>query len=346
MKITLIGCGAWAMGIASHLARKDFDVTVWAHSEAEADRLNREKSLPNAFPGVIFPESIRYTNDRAEAVNGAELIIFAVASPFTRKTAENFREVIGTGRRITVVTKGIEEETLMTQAEILEQVLPGNTVSALSGPTHAEEVVRGMPTTIVSASKSREMAEFVQDVFMSDVFRVYTSPDILGVELGGSLKNVIALAAGMADGLGYGDNLKAAIITRGIHEMAGLAMQMGAKIQTMQGLSGIGDLIVTCASMHSRNRKAGILMGQGKTMEEATAEVGQVVEGIYSAKAAQALSKKYHTPLPITEGVCRVLFEGITAKEAFQSLMTRDRKIEWEFTPEDLPECWRNDNSH
>ena len=234
----------------------------------------------------------------------------------------------------------------MTQAEILEQVLPGNTVSALSGPTHAEEVVRGMPTTIVSASKSREMAEFVQDVFMSDVFRVYTSPDILGVELGGSLKNVIALAAGMADGLGYGDNLKAAIITRGIHEMAGLAMQMGAKIQTMQGLSGIGDLIVTCASMHSRNRKAGILMGQGKTMEEATAEVGQVVEGIYSAKAALALSKKYHTPLPITEGVCRVLFEGITAKEAFLSLMTRDRKIEWEFTPEDLPECWRNDSSH
>ena len=279
-------------------------------------------------------------------MNGAELIIFAVASPFTRKTAENFREVIGTGRRITVVTKGIEEETLMTQAEILEQVLPGNTVSALSGPTHAEEVVRGMPTTIVSASKSREMAEFVQDVFMSDVFRVYTSPDILGVELGGSLKNVIALAAGMADGLGYGDNLKAAIITRGIHEMAGLAMQMGAKIQTMQGLSGIGDLIVTCASMHSRNRKAGILMGQGKTMEEATEEVGQVVEGIYSAKAALALSKKYQTPLPITEGVCRVLFEGIPAKEAFLSLMTRDRKIEWEFTPEDLPECWRNDNSH
>lgn len=345
MNITLIGCGAWAMAIASHLARKGLSVTVWAHSSEEAGRLARERSLP-AFENVIFPENIRYTHDMKEAVSGADLIVFAVASPFTRKTASAFAPYISENARVVTVTKGIEENTLETQAEILGELLPGRTIGALSGPTHAEEVVLGLPTTIVSASTDRKMAEFVQDVFINDAFRVYTSPDILGVELGGSLKNVIALAAGIADGMGYGDNVKAALITRGIHEMAGLAIAMGAKAETLQGLSGIGDLIVTCASMHSRNRRAGILIGQGLSMQEAMDRVGQIVEGVYSAKAALALARKYDTPLPITEEVNHILFDGKDAGEAFRELMLRDRKMEHEFRQEDLPECWRNDSSH
>ncbi len=346
MKITMIGCGAWSMALASHLSRLGREVTVWAHSKEEAERLGRERALPQAFPGVTFPESIRYTSDEREAAEGAELIVFAVASPFTRGTAKRFHDAIGTGRRLVVVTKGIEEESLLTQAEILQQELPGNAVGALSGPTHAEEVVLGLPTTIVSASEDRALAEFVQDVFMNGSFRVYPNPDLLGVELGGSLKNVIALAAGMADGLGYGDNLKAAIITRGIHEISELALRMGARVETLQGLSGMGDLIVTCASMHSRNRRAGILIGQGKTMKEATKEVGQVVEGIYSAKAALALAEKYDAPLPIIREVCHVLFEDLPVSEALRRLMVRDRKSEWKLTQEDLPECWRSDSSH
>ena len=342
MKITMIGCGAWGMAIASHLARKENEVTVWCHSEAEARRLSEERAIENAFPGVRFPETIVYTNDRAHAVKAAELIVFAVASPFTKTTAEAFAPHIGVGRRVIVVTKGIDESTLMTQAEILESVLPGCRIGALSGPTHAEEVVLGMPTTIVSASVDRELAEFVQDVFSNDVFRVYTSPDVLGVELGGSLKNVIALAAGMADGLGYGDNCKAALITRGIHEIAQLAIMMGAKSQTLYGLSGIGDLIVTCASMHSRNRRAGILMGQGKSMQQAMDEVGQVVEGVYSAKAALALAEKYGAQLPIIQEVNHVLFDGKDARQAVSELMSRDRKMEDLIAAEALPEGWQS----
>ncbi len=346
MKITLIGCGAWGMAIAAHLVKKGHAVTVWAHSEAEAVRLTTERTMPQAFPGIVLPEEIIFTNDKKTAVDGADLIVFAVASPFTRTTAESMRPFIGEGKRIVTVTKGIEEGTLLTQAEILEEVLPGNVIGALSGPTHAEEVIRGMPTTIVSASKSREMAEFVQDAFVSEMLRVYTSPDILGVELGGSLKNVIALAAGMADGLGAGDNCKAALITRGIHEISGLAVKMGAHISTLEGLSGMGDLIVTCASMHSRNRRAGILIGQGMTADEAMKEVGQVVEGVYSAKAASALAKKYEAPLPIIEEVNLVLFSGEPAGTALSNLMLRDRKMEGRFSQEDLPECWRSDSSH
>lgn len=345
MKITLIGCGAWAMAIASHLARKEHEVTVWAHSKEEAERLLSSRALPNVFPEIVFPDSISYTNDREEAVKGAELIVFAVASPYTRATAAQFAPFIKPGARIVTVTKGIEEGSLMTQADILIHELPGAVIGALSGPTHAEEVVRGLPTAIVSASEDRAMAELVQDAFMSETFRVYTSPDVLGVELGGSLKNVIALAAGMCDGVGYGDNCKAALITRGIHEIALLAIRMGAREETLQGLSGIGDLIVTCASQHSRNRKAGVLMGQGLSMDEAMKEVGQIVEGVYSAKAALALAEQYEVPLPIVEEVNHILFDGKNVRQAVLSLFARDRKMETRFKEEDLPECWRSGNS-
>ena len=238
------------------------------------------------------------------------------------------RELVAEGQIIVNVAKGIEETTLMTLSDIIEQEIPQANVAVLSGPSHAEEVGRGIPTTCVVSARTKETAEYLQGIFMSPVFRVYTSPDILGVELGGSLKNVIALAAGTADGLGYGDNTKAALITRGIAEIARLGIEMGAKSETLYGLSGMGDLIVTCASVHSRNRKAGYLMGKGYTMDEAMGEVKMVVEGVYSAKAAKQLAEKYQVDMPIVEEVNKVLFEGKSAETAVRDLMLRDKKTE------------------
>ena len=236
---------------------------------------------------------------------------------------------------IVCVAKGIEDETFMTISDVVESEIPKADVAVMCGPSHAEEVGQMLPTTVVAGARTRQTAETVQNLFMNDVFRVYTSPDVLGMELGGSLKNVIALAAGMADGLGYGDNTKAALITRGIAEISRLAIKMGAKQQTLAGLTGIGDLIVTCESRHSRNRKAGMLMGQGYTMDEATKEVKMVVEGIYSAKAALALGKKYNVRMPIIEEVNKVLFEDKPAKDAVLELMKREKRaehseLEWE----------------
>jgi glycerol-3-phosphate dehydrogenase (NAD(P)+) len=232
------------------------------------------------------------------------------------------------GQIIVCVAKGIEESTLMTITDVVEDEIKNADAAVMCGPSHAEEVGIGLPTTVVAGARTRATAEHVQDIFMNEVFRVYTSPDVLGMELGGSLKNVIALAAGMVDGLGYGDNTKAALITRGIAEIERLAIRMGAKAETLSGLTGIGDLIVTCESRHSRNRKAGMLMGQGYTMEQATAEVKMVVEGIYSAKAALALARKYDVDLPIIEEVNKVLFENKSAKDAVADLMLRDKRVE------------------
>lgn len=346
IKVTVIGCGAWGLAIARHLTTVGNEVCVWCHSEEAKEELQNTHRSARAFPDIELPAEITYTADKKEAVSGRDLLVFSVASPFTRATAKSFSPLIEKDQRIVTVTKGIEEDTLQTQVEIIQNEIPKARVSALSGPTHAEEVIRGMPTTIVSASVRREDAEFVQDAFIGPTFRVYTSPDVTGVELGGSLKNVIALAAGMADGMGFGDNCKAALITRGIHEMSRLAVRMGARPETLGGLSGMGDLIVTCASVHSRNRRAGILIGEGRTAEEAMKEVGQVVEGVYSAKAAIALSRKYDTPLPIIEEVNHVLFDGKNPREAVYDLMLRDRKPETDFRTEDLPEEWRSDSSH
>ena len=235
---------------------------------------------------------------------------------------------VAEGQKIVDVAKGIEESTLMTLSQQIEQEIPQADVAVLSGPSHAEEVGRRLPTTCVIGAKTRETAEYLQEAFISRVFRVYTSPDILGIELGGSLKNVIALAAGIADGLGYGDNTKAALITRGIAEIARLGVKMGGKIETFTGLTGIGDLIVTCASVHSRNRKAGYLMGQGKSMQEAMEEVQMVVEGVYSAKAAAKLAGKYGVSMPIVTEVNRVLFEGKKPGDAVDELMLRESRSE------------------
>ena len=327
-KIGIIGAGSWGIALALLLHKNGHEVTVWSILESEIAMLNAEHEHKDKLPGVKLPEDMIFTSDLQTAVAGKETLVMAVPSAFTRNTAKMLKDVVTEGQIIVNVSKGIEEATLMTLSDIIEEEVPQAVVAVLSGPSHAEEVGRGLPTTIVVGAKKKATAEFLQNLFMNDVFRVYTSSDILGIELGAFLKNVVALAAGIADGLGYGDNTKAALITRGITEIARLGMAMGARFETFCGLTGIGDLIVTCASMHSRNRRAGILIGQGKTMEEAMEEVKMVVEGVYSAKAAMGLAEKYQIQLPIIEQVNKVLFEGKSADEAVKDLMLRDKKIE------------------
>ena len=327
-KIGLIGAGSWGTALSKLVSENGHDVTVWSIVESQIKMLETEHEHKDKLPGVKLPESIRYTTDLATAIQGMDICIMAVPSPFIRSTAKKMKDLVADGQIIVSVAKGVEEGTLMTLSEIIEQEIPQADVAVLCGPSHAEEVGAGLPTTIVAGAHSRKTAEYLQNVFMNEVFRVYTSPDILGMELGAALKNVIALAAGIADGLGYGDNTKAALITRGITEITRLGTAMGGHFETFYGLTGVGDLIVTCASMHSRNRRAGILIGQGKTMDEAMAEVKQVVEGVYSAKAGRELAEKYDIEMPIIEQVNEVLFENKSAEQAVRELMLRDKKIE------------------
>lgn len=335
-KISIIGAGSWGTALALLLHGNGHKVTVWSLIEDEIKMLKEKHEHVDKLPGIKLPEDMVFTSDDEEAVKDADLLVFAVPSPFVRSTANRFATKIPDGQIIVNVAKGIEESTLNTLSEVIESEIPKANVAVLSGPSHAEEVGKGLPTTCVVGAGDKKTAEFIQDIFMSPVFRVYISPDVLGIELGGSIKNVIALAAGIADGLGYGDNTKAALITRGIAEISRLGVAMGGSRETFGGLSGIGDLIVTCASVHSRNRKAGMLIGQGYTMEEATKEVKMVVEGIYSAKAAKKLAEKYQISMPITEQVNAVLFEGKKADDAVKELMIRDRQTECF----DIP--WRN----
>ena len=327
-KIGMIGAGSWGSALSWLLANNGHSVTVWSALADEIGMLRECREQKSKLPGVILPESVLFTTELREAVEGMDLLVLAVPSPFTRSTARRMKELAAPGQIVVNVAKGIEEGTLMTLSQIIEEEIPQADVAVLSGPSHAEEVGKGLPTTIVAGARSRSTAEYVQNLFMSPVFRVYTSPDVLGIELGAALKNVVALAAGIADGLGYGDNTKAALITRGITELARLGTAMGGRFEPFCGLSGIGDLIVTCASMHSRNRRAGILIGKGYSMEEAMKEVQMVVEGVYSAKAAMGLAEKYGIQLPIIEQVNEVLFCGKPAADAVKDLMLRDKKIE------------------
>ena len=327
-KIGVIGAGSWGIALAKLLYNNGCEVTVWSALEDEIHMLQKEREHKDKLPGVALPEEMIFTVSLEEAMQEKDILVMAVPSPFVRSTAARMKSFIKKGQIIVNVAKGIEEKTLTTLSGVIEDELPYADVAVLSGPSHAEEVGRQIPTTIVVGARSKETAELIQNLFMSEVFRVYTSPDVLGIEIGAALKNVVALAAGIADGLGYGDNTKAALITRGSAEIARLGMAMGGNFETFYGLSGIGDLIVTCASMHSRNRRAGILIGQGKTMEEAMAEVKMVVEGVYSAKAAIALAKKYNVDMPIVEQVNAVLFGGQPADQAVKELMLRDKKIE------------------
>ncbi|NLL75741.1 MAG: NAD(P)H-dependent glycerol-3-phosphate dehydrogenase [Clostridiales bacterium] len=330
--ISIIGAGSWGTALAVLLHKNGHKVTMWSIVEQEIEMLKKEHEHKDKLPGVILPEDMIFTTDLEYAVKEKDVLVLAVPSPYTRSTSHMMKKYVEEGQIIVDVAKGIEESTLMTLSQIIEEEIPQATVAVLSGPSHAEEVGKGIPTTIVVGAHKKETAEYLQNLFMNEVFRVYISPDVLGIELGAALKNVVALAAGIADGLGYGDNTKAALITRGITEISRLGMAMGGRFETFSGLTGIGDLIVTCASMHSRNRRAGILIGKGYTMEEAMKEVKMVVEGVYSAKAAMALAKKYNVQLPIIEQVNQVLFEGKPADIAVKELMIRDKKLESAFS--------------
>ena len=326
--ISIMGAGSWGIALSILLNNNGHNVKIWSVFPQEIEELDKTRENKKCLPGVIIPDSIHFTTEAEDAVNGADVIVLAVASPYTRSTARLFAPFVKEGQYIVNVGKGIEEETLETLYDVVSDEIPNATLAVLSGPSHAEEVGRGIPTTCVIGTKHKKDADYLQNIFMSDVFRVYTSPDVLGICIGGSLKNVIALAAGIADGLGYGDNTKAALITRGITEIARLGVAMGAEIETFIGLSGIGDLIVTCASMHSRNRRAGILIGKGYTKDQAMEEVQMVVEGVFSAKAALKLSEKYNVEMPIVYQVNEILFNNKKPDLAVRDLMLRDKKIE------------------
>ena len=328
-RVSFLGAGSWGTALAILCANNGHQVTIWSKVKAEIDMLRENREHKDRLPGVKLPDSIVIEDDLEKACTGQDIIVFSVASPFVRSTAKEAKPFIKDKQIIVNVGKGIEEDTLMTLCEIIEDELPMADVAVLSGPSHAEEVSKGVPTTVVVGAKSQKTAMFIQDVFMSDNFRVYTSPDMISIELGGALKNVIALAAGILDGMGMGDNTKAALMTRGIAEISRLGIELGGKMETFCGLSGIGDLIVTCTSTHSRNHNCGYLLGQGKSLAEAKEEIKQVVEGVNCAKAAMALANKYHVTMPIVEQINAVLFENKSTALAMKDLLERDKVTEY-----------------
>lgn len=329
-KISVLGAGSWGTALAMLLEENGHEVTIWSIDKKEVEMLRKEREQKDKLPGVKLSDNIQVTNNLEEAMKGREILVFAVPSVFVRSTARSAAPFYEKGQVIVDVAKGIEESTLMRLSEIIEDEIKGATVAVLSGPSHAEEVARKIPTIVVVGSEDYAIAKELQKTFSNGWFRVYTSPDVLGIELGGALKNVIALAAGICDGLNFGDNSKAALITRGVAELSRLGVAMGGKPETFSGLSGIGDLVVTCTSVHSRNHNAGVLIGQGKTMQEAMDEVKMVVEGVYSAKAALLLATQYNVEIPIIEQVNEVLFYNKPARDAVTDLFMRDSKREHE----------------
>jgi len=332
-KIGVLGAGTWGMALARMLTNSGNDVTVWSAIESEIDNLSTTKVHPN-LPYMEIPDAMKFTKSIEEVCTDKDVLLFAVPSVFVRSTSRTAKPYIKKDQIIVDVAKGIEPDTLFTMTEVIKDEIAGDDPSynlklvALSGPTHAEEVARDMPTTIVSACEDQKAAEFVQDVFMNTCMRVYTNTDTKGVELCGAMKNIIALAAGTSDGIGYGDNTKAALITRGMAEITRLGIAMGCNANTFYGLAGIGDLIVTATSVHSRNNKCGHLIGQGMSPEEAKKEVGMVVEGINAIPAAMELAAKYNVEMPIVFAINEVISNGKSPKEAVAYLMTRDKKGE------------------
>ena len=328
-KIGILGAGTWGTAIGILLSDNGHDVTMWSKIEKEAKDLDESRDNIKNLPGAILPKEVKITLDIKEACNDKDIIVMAVASPYTRVISKEAAPYIKEGQIVINVSKGLENGTLLTLADVIKDEIPQAEVAVMSGPSHAEEVSRRIPTTIVVGSSCKETAHFIQDVFMNDVFRVYTSPDTIGIELGAALKNVIALAAGIIDGLGLGDNTKAALMTRGMAEISRLGIEMGGRMETFSGLSGMGDLFVTCTSKHSRNRNAGVLIGQGYSMEEVAKKVNQAIEGVNTAKAALTLARKYNVEMPIVEQINMVLFEGKSAADAATDLLVRDKRNEY-----------------
>lgn len=327
MKIAVIGSGAWGTALAISLCRNGHDVTLWARSAEKADQMKKTRQNPR-LAGVCLPSELNITSNSA-CVAGCKLVVIASPSVGIRSVCRQVAGYLDEDAVMVSVTKGIEPGTLLRMSQVVGDET-NRPVVALTGPSHAEELAMSMPTGCVAACTEQEYAELVQDAFMSDYFRIYTSPDIVGAELGGALKNVIALCAGVTDGMGYGDNIKAMLMTRGLTEMARLGVAMGANRDTFAGLTGVGDLIVTCTSPHSRNRQAGILLGQGKSPDEARAEVGAVVEGYYAAKSAGELAGKYGVDMPIVRAACAVLYEGVATAQVVEQLLNRSKKPESE----------------
>lgn len=326
MNIAIIGSGSWGVALAVHLANVGNNVKIWSFMEEERDLINNERKC-KFLPGVELPENIMCSTDFGEVIKDSKMILHVTPSKFTRSTFKQYKEYVG-NKPIIICSKGFEKETLETLDEVILEEMPTAKVGALSGPSHAEEVSIAIPTALVIASKHQNILKMVQDAFMSEKMRIYTSNDVKGVELGGALKNIIAFCSGAAVGIGLGDNSFAALITRGLKEIVRLGVELGGKEETFYGLSGLGDLIVTCLSEHSRNRKAGYLIGQGKSLEETKKEVGMVIESIDNIDVAYELGKLHNIEMPIVETVYRVLYESLDPQEAVKDLMTRDKKME------------------
>lgn len=327
-KVSVIGSGSWGTALAVMLHQYGHEVTIWARREEAIEEIRQTRENKKYLPNVRIEEGIYLTSNPAEAVKDAEIVISAVPSKAVRETMVKFAPFFPKGVVIVNVAKGLESGSLLRLSQVIEECVPHSEVCVLSGPSHAEEVGRGIPTACVIAAQKEAVAKMVQDEFMNPNFRLYTNTDVIGVEIGAALKNVMALAAGMSDGLGFGDNTKAALMTRGIAEMKRLGIAMGGKAETFAGLSGIGDLIVTCTSMHSRNRRAGILLGEGHTLEDTLQKIGMVVEGVNTVQAACDMAREHKVSMPITEKVAQVLFEDKSAKVAVMDLMSRVGKAE------------------
>ena len=325
-KIAIIGSGSWGVALATYLANVGNQVKIWSFSEEERDLINNEKKC-KFLPDLIIPENIYCSTSYEEVIKDTEFILHVTPSKFTRSTFEQYKQYVGE-KPVIICSKGFEKETLKTLDEVIEEELPNVKVGVLSGPSHAEEVSIGVPTALVMASKYNEVLDMLQETFMSKKMRIYTSNDVKGVELGGALKNIIAFCAGVAAGIGLGDNSFAALITRGLKEISRLGIKLGGELETFYGLSGLGDLIVTCLSEHSRNRKAGKLIGQGKTLEETKKEVGMVIESIDNIDVAYQLGKINNIEMPIVNAVYEVLYNKLDPQEAVKNLMTRDKKME------------------
>lgn len=329
LNITVLGAGGFGLALAIIMNKQGHNVTVWSKLENEIIQLEKDREHKQKLPGVKIPESIKLTTEY-DAIKTSDMIIFGVPSSFVRSTAKEVSAYIAKDTIVLNAGKGLEDGTFKTLSEILEEEIPQAKIAVLSGPSHAEEVAREVPTAVVIASKSKETAEFIQKECSSSVLRMYVNTDILGCELGGALKNIIALCAGICDGLGYGDNTKAAVMTRGMHEIVKLGLAMGGKSETFGGLTGMGDLIVTCTSMHSRNRRAGILIGKGVSPDEAVKQVG-TVEGYFCCKAAYHLAKEKNVSMPITEELYNILYNGADVKQSLNKLMSRPFRSECDF---------------
>ena len=326
-KICIIGSGSWGCALAIHLGNLGHEVRIWSFSEEEKDIINNERTC-KFLKNSVIPKTVKCTTRYKEAIEGSDLILHITPSKFTRDTVKNYKEYV-TNQPVIICSKGFEEATLSTLDDVVSEELPNTKIGVLSGPSHAEEVSIAIPTALVIASKDTEVCKMVQDEFMNDRLRIYTCDDVKGVELGGALKNIIAFCAGVAAGLGLGDNTFAALITRGLKEITELGVALGGKKETFYGLTGLGDLIVTCLSEHSRNRKAGKLIGEGKTLEETRKEVGMVIESIDNIQVAYKLGKMHNIEMPILNTVYDVLYNKLDPKTAVSNLMIRNKKSEF-----------------